>query len=250
MGTIRYETIFASATFVHALRESGRMARMLHNGVDIVLFETSDGQPMSAHFIDSALPLYEIRNVLHDNASRGIATLYLLWADMMLPAHGQTYVADDWMEALYTLYGDSIYAYEILQDEAYLFPVHFRGAGLRRVAEFGSTVRFAALTARRVSTYLAGLHGEWWVADFGGAAGFAHDESRAAARLLALSADFDLLGLTPAASLSDVKTAYRHLARRFHPDLNASPEANDFMLRLNAAYDRLTSALAASTRRP
>lgn len=249
MGTIRYETIFASATFVHTLRESGRLGRMLHNGVDIVLFETREGQRMSAHFIDSALPLYEIRRVLNDNAASGIATLYLLWADMMLPAHGQTYVADDWMEALYTLYGDSIYAYEMLRDEAYIFPVHFRGAGLRRVAEFGSTVRFGALSARRVSTYLAGLHGEWWVADFGGPAGVAHDDTRAAAHLLSLSADFDLLGLTPAASLSDVKTAYRHLARRFHPDVNASSEANDFMLRLNAAYGRLTHALDASSRR-
>jgi len=243
MGNIRYETAAASISFVDELRASGRLARMIHNGVDIVLFETDTGEQISAHFIDSALPLYEIRGVLADNAAKNIATLYLLWADMMLPNDGQLYVADDWMEALYTLYGESIYAYEIIEGEMYCFPVHFRGEGLRRRAEFGGQVRFSQLTIRRVTTYLAGLHGEWLVADFGGSSGAAHDDQKTAIHAEELQAYFGVLGLPPDATLSEVKKAYRLLARRYHPDVNATPEANDFMLRLNTAYAKIVERL-------
>ncbi|MBW4437950.1 MAG: J domain-containing protein [Pleurocapsa minor GSE-CHR-MK-17-07R] len=243
MGNIRYETSFASAWFVDLLRASGRLGRMLHNGVDIVLFQLTTGQQVSAHFIDSALPLYEIRGVLADNASRNIATLYVLWADMMLPSDGQLYVPDDWMEGLFTLYNSSIYAYEIYSNEAYIFPVHFRGEGVRRLAQFGSTVSFAGLGARRVKTHLPGLHGEWLVADFGGISGTAHDDLREQAGQSRLSEQYALLGLAPGASALEIRSAYRHLARRFHPDLNAEAEANEAMLKLNAAYESLLRAL-------
>jgi hypothetical protein len=239
MGNIRYETSYASAWFVELLRASGRLGRMLHNGVDIVLFELVGGQKISAHFIDSALPLYEVRGVLEDNASRGIATLYVLWADMMLPADGQMYTPDDWMEGLFTLYNSSIYAYEIHSSEAFIFPVHFRGDGVRRLAQFGTTVSFATLGARRVP----GLHGEWLVADFGGASGTAHDDLREQAGRTHLDVQYALLGIAPGASALEIRAAYRNLARRLHPDLNAEAEAHEAMMRLNAAYEQVLRAL-------
>ncbi|MBE2182200.1 MAG: J domain-containing protein [Anaerolineae bacterium] len=243
MGRISFEVSYASMVFVEWLRLSGRLGKMLHNGVDIVLFEANTGEKISVHFIDSALPLYEIHHVLTDNQSRGIATLYMLWADMMLPADHQVYVADDWMEVLYTLYQGSIYAFEIIEREAFLFPVHFRGEGLRRQAEFGTAVRFSLLQTREVTTYLAGLQGTWLIADFGGKSGCGHDAQREHEMQSVLSADYALLGLDPGVTLIEIKMAYRMLARRYHPDMNAESDASDTMRKLNAAYERLVAAV-------
>ncbi len=243
MGRISFEVSYASMVFIEWLRLSGRLGKMLHNGVDIVLFEADTGEQISVHFIDSALPLYEIQHVLTDNQAQGIATLYILWADMMLPADHQVYVADDWMEALYTLYGGSIYAFEIIEREAFLFPVHFRGEGLRRKAEFGTAVRFSLLQTREISTYLAGLHGTWLIADFGGKFGSGHDAEREHEMQSVLSGDYALLGLEAGATLIEIKMAYRTLARRYHPDMNAESDTADTMRNLNAAYGRLLAAV-------
>jgi DnaJ-class molecular chaperone len=46
---------------------------------------------------------------------------------------------------------------------------------------------------------------------------------------------YKLLGVTPTASRSEIKRAYRHLARLHHPDLNV--QAQDAQIkRLNEAY--------------
>lgn len=243
MGSIRYETAYASAYLVEELKVSGRLAHMRHNGVDIVLFETPSGESVSIHFIDSALPLYEIRRTLTQNAAQNRYTLFALWADMMLPQHGQRYVADDWMEALYTLYHDTIYAYEIIDGEPFVFPVYFRGEGLRREIEFGSAIHFHQLTCRKVQTHLAGLQGEWWVADFGGKRGTAHDPKTEARQWSELQDYHLLLGTEPGDSRETIKKAYRLLARRLHPDLNHDEDAHEQMQRLNHAYDRLMDVL-------
>lgn len=239
MGSIRYETSAASGYFVDLLRHYGQLGRMLHNGIDIVLFTTPAGDTISAHFIDSALPLYEIRKTLQANASKGIATLFLLWADMMLPYHGQRYRVDDWMEALYSLYGATIYAYDLGEDEIFFFPVFFRGEGLVRAIEHGTAVPFGALTTRRVRTSLKDFVDTWHVADFGGATGTAHDPQTAAVVASTLADSFRLLGVRPDADRDTIKRAYRALARRHHPDLNSGPDAHAQMMALNAAYQQI-----------
>ncbi len=242
MGSIRYETAYASACLVEELNYSGSMARMLHNGIDIVLFETPTGEAVSVHFIDSGLPVYEIRSILTDNAAKDRYTLFVLWADMMLPRHGEHYVADDWMEALYTLYHDTIYAYEIIDGEPFIFPVFFRGVGLRREIEFGTAVHYRHLTCRQVQTHLAGLQGEWRVADFGGARGTAHDPVVEARQRSELHAYYLLLGIEPGDSRETIKKAYRLLARRLHPDVNPDADSNEQMRQLNHAYLKLMEA--------
>jgi DnaJ-domain-containing protein 1 len=44
------------------------------------------------------------------------------------------------------------------------------------------------------------------------------------------------LGVSPGASSSEIKSAYKKLARACHPDVSASPDANEKFARINEAY--------------
>ena len=50
---------------------------------------------------------------------------------------------------------------------------------------------------------------------------------------------YTVLGLSPGASDDEVKAAYKRLAKKYHPDLNPSPEAEEKMKQINAAYDQI-----------
>jgi DnaJ domain len=55
---------------------------------------------------------------------------------------------------------------------------------------------------------------------------------------------YGILGLTPDATLADVKKAYRRLARQHHPDRNnADPGAIDRFRRITEAYEYLSAHL-------
>jgi len=51
---------------------------------------------------------------------------------------------------------------------------------------------------------------------------------------------FGLLGLSQGASDSDIKRAYRRLARDLHPDVNPAPEAKERFQEVSRAYEALT----------
>jgi hypothetical protein len=63
--------------------------------------------------------------------------------------------------------------------------------------------------------------------------------------MTASTADYyGILGLTPDATLADVKKAYRTLARQHHPDRNnADPRAIDRFRRITEAYEYLSAHL-------
>ena len=50
---------------------------------------------------------------------------------------------------------------------------------------------------------------------------------------------YETLGLQEGATESEIKKAYRKLARQFHPDVNKEPEAEDKFKEINAAYEVL-----------
>lgn len=53
---------------------------------------------------------------------------------------------------------------------------------------------------------------------------------------------YDVLGVDKKADDSDLKRAYRDLARRFHPDLNPGPRAEERFKEINEAYAVLSDA--------
>ncbi|XP_060083535.1 uncharacterized protein LOC132562783 isoform X1 [Ylistrum balloti] len=53
---------------------------------------------------------------------------------------------------------------------------------------------------------------------------------------------FTVLGLKPGATEDEIKKSYRNLARKFHPDKNKEPGAEEKFKEISAAYDYLKSA--------
>ena len=51
---------------------------------------------------------------------------------------------------------------------------------------------------------------------------------------------YDTLGVSESASESEIKKAYRKLARQYHPDVNKSPGAEEKFKEINAAYEVLS----------
>jgi hypothetical protein len=234
MRTITYN---AGAYLVEELQRAGIVARWLHDGGDILLFETRARQQVSIHLIESSIELYEIKNTLADNAARGIFTLFILWGDRLLPSDGHAVRHADWMEALYKLYGDRIYAYDIYGSEIFVFPVHFDRAEQGRRARYGTTVHMRHLGCVDVDLRLAGISGHWRVAGFDlSGAESARVVSDDYAPLLVY---YRRLGVQPGDDPDLIKKAYRLLARRYHPDLNDAPDAHERMQQINEAYERL-----------
>jgi len=52
---------------------------------------------------------------------------------------------------------------------------------------------------------------------------------------------YKILGVSRTANLSDIKTAYRNLAKTYHPDVNNSPKANELFTILKEAYETLSN---------
>ncbi len=50
---------------------------------------------------------------------------------------------------------------------------------------------------------------------------------------------YDILGVAPEASQEEIKAAYRQLARKYHPDINKDPDAEDIFKTINQAYSVL-----------
>lgn len=53
---------------------------------------------------------------------------------------------------------------------------------------------------------------------------------------------YEILELTPDASLEQVKKAYRRLALRYHPDLNSAKDAHERFLHIQKAYEIILTA--------
>ena len=54
-----------------------------------------------------------------------------------------------------------------------------------------------------------------------------------------MAQSYYVLGLRPGASDGEIKKAYRHLARKYHPDVSKEPDAEERFIEITTAYDYL-----------
>jgi DnaJ-class molecular chaperone len=53
---------------------------------------------------------------------------------------------------------------------------------------------------------------------------------------------YKVFGLNPGASEEDIRKRYRELVKKFHPDVNKSPRAEEKFIEIQAAYEELMQA--------
>ena len=51
---------------------------------------------------------------------------------------------------------------------------------------------------------------------------------------------YEVLGISKDASEQEIKKAYRSLAKKYHPDMNKSPDAEEKFKEINEAYEVLS----------
>jgi hypothetical protein len=238
---MRFDTHRISAYLVEMLKWAAPVREVIEDGGDIIQLALRSGETVNIYLIESALSLHEISVIIQANEDDGIFTLFILWCDLLLPAHGQAFRSHDWMAALLALYGDKIYAYDAFGPDLFIFPVYFDTQAGGYVTRYGTTVDAATLHCETMYSNAAGFDGYWRVAAFGGERyeyGAGETKTQHTGSMTA-QAYYAVLGIEVGATREDAKRAYRFLARRYHPDVNGLPEANDMMQQINEAYERV-----------
>ncbi len=232
---MRFDTHRVSAHLVRELQYYG--VEIIDDGGDIIHARMSSGEMARIYFIADPIETYEITGIIKNDTRENAYSLFILWCDLLLPLNGTHYIPHDWMEVLLAVQGEKIYAYDAYGEHFYIFPVYFEGTGYRRFIRYGDAIEAGALTGASVHTHLSYLRGEWRVGSFD--RGGRPPDAPASP----FAAEYTALGLRDGSSRAAVKLAYRRLARAHHPDLDASPGANERMQRINLAYDQLMRAL-------
>ncbi len=169
-----------------------------------------------------------IKKTLNANTQRDRHTLFIVSLDLISEDGTSVYMTDA-LRLLLQAFGDKVYAYRIDDQGVNILPVYINQ---QRQLTFGDPVDLADLSGdyatfdnkyllgvRKVATFQAR---EWQPAA---------DDS--------LRPFYEILGLTTAASETEVKKAYRRKALQHHPDTDSSPDATRMMQQINEAYMRI-----------
>lgn len=227
---------------------------ILHNGFDIILTELPSGEQIAIHLMERDIDVDYLSQIMKENAAQGKYTLFMLWAAMLLPEHGERYLPYDWMRVLLDLYGAQIYAFENYGQTVWLFPIHFDPIdnSLWCDIRYGDPLEFDRLHCETIYTEGATLNGRWQVAWFDGERiPPRQQQTKHAAnppRQPTIHMYYEMLGITLTADLEEVKRAYRNLAMQFHPDYNKSEDATAKMQALNNAYEKIVEHLESQTK--
>lgn len=239
---VRFDTYNASAHLVRQLETSGKV-EVVHDGGDNLLVQLASGELVSIHLIETVIPPYEIRQMLVDNDTAMIHTLFVLWGEMFLPENGTLFQPDEWLTVLAALYGDKIYAFGVYGKDIHIFPVYIEKLGFERVVRYGSDVNVAQLGSS-VSINTIATGGMWRIADFNDHQPYQQQKPLAGSKVKRTS--WEILGISQEMDRETIKRIYRQLAMQFHPDVNPSRNATEQMQVLNEAYDAVLREIEAS----
>ncbi len=228
------------------------IARIRHDGTDLILVDLANGESVIIYLIERLLTISELKLTLTENTEAKLHTLFVLWGDMLLPQEGSNYVPEDWMETLFTLYNGKIYGYDSYGPYASVFPVYFNKlkTGLQYHIVYGDAIKADNLHCDHIHIDSRYLKGFWRVADFSErVSGHSKQNQRKGQSRLdnqrnSLAAYFHVLDLPANAERAAVRQAYYQLARRYHPDVNESPDSTVQMQKINEAYRRIMEHFA------
>lgn len=247
---VRFDTYNASAHLVRQIENSG-IASVIHDGADNLLVELDTGELVSIYLIETRIPAYELRMTLKDNGEDGIYSLFILWSDMFLHKEGQPFQPEEWLLALVNLYGGKVYAFDVFGKDIRIFPAFFErveGAITDFHIRFAPDIDVTRLGCDTVEMqHIANIRGVWLIADFAHEQHTARRERQQRTPRTKVRSHWEVLGITPIQDREAIKRAYRRLARRYHPDLNAATDTTAQMQRLNQAYDAILRELDNST---
>lgn len=226
------------------------VADVRDDGTDLIMADLRGGESILLYLIDRVMSINEITETLNENTTKGIYTLFILWGDMLLPPEDKLYLPEDWMETLYNVYGGKIYGYDSFAQFASVFPVYFEevGQGFRRHIRYGEAIDAGQLHVDTLHVQGRYAAGYWRVADFEGSGQQTDSGQHTGSRFQpvsehSISAYYAVLAVEQGADRDTIRTAYRRLARQYHPDVNQSPEAHSQMQRINEAYRHIMQYL-------
>lgn len=248
-----------------------------------LIANTWTGTLIYVYLLDETVRVRNLKRILSEGTRVGVGSLFIVDA-ALVPSDGALTTPDEGLLALHALYRDKVYTYRQTTDGYAVGQVHFKplGRGSEQEAWYGPDVEIKHLPSFRVWVKQPqALRGDWLVANFGteafwkqpdyitGRNAFRKQTTRGHTQFYTWSnsswADvpgegfrtpvdrlpqseldraYALLGLARGASDDEVKTAFRKLAREFHPDVSKLPkeEAEARFKRLYAAYRYIKTA--------
>ena len=251
-SSVRAETYYTREYIIETLSKDPDVIRVWDDGTDLVVVTLSSGQRVMFYLVELYMSLHEIQTILKQNAEKGTHTLFMFWADMLLPNDGERFMPQDWMMALLALYGDKIYGYDVAGKDVYIFPVHYdvQPGYNERYIRWGPLVNLHHLRADFTELDSVHLKGNFRIVDFappsrqteGGSASGGDSQQQSAPRYASRSAMhsfYQLLSVPMDATPEDIKRAYREMARQHHPDMNPDADSTSKMQEINQAYDHI-----------
>lgn len=239
---VRIETHIARDYMLISLANNLNVVDLWHDNSDLIQVTLRSQQKIMITLVDDYISLPELQKLLAADQAKNHHSLFIFWADMLLPDDGERFLPQDWMAALLALYGDKLYAYEVSSKAVYIFPIYFelQDGHRERYIRWGEAVKLSELRPDFVHVESPFLNGQFRMADFGVPhSQRAAEEAPAFTQRTAMQAYYQVFSLSPDASLEEVRRAYRELARQYHPDLNTSPEATQKMQEINQAYAQI-----------
>jgi len=237
---VRGETHDARIHILKNLMVDPTIIDLWDDGSDMVIASYKSGAKVLFYLIELPISTHELQKTFRENTQKNLHTIFLCWADMLLPRHGAWYIPDPWMKSLLALQTGCLYGYDSHNKGVSLFPVYFDPQTNRseHYIRWGTQLRFSDIRWETRHTNGQYLQGSYKTAYFKPVQNTA-SRSTPLPEAHHLTTEFRLLDLTSSATLIDVREAYRQKARLYHPDHNSAPEATEKMQAINAAYQNI-----------
>ena len=212
-----------------------------------------------------------IKSIVQTDTNHGIGSMFIV-SPVVLPAHNTILKPEEWLLAIHALTHERIYTYTLAQNG--LLSLHFEQIGLSENyrAVYDAPIVIRQLSYSRMTVKPRAVKGFWIVANFGSEPAPKrrtnvedyyrppqaqstrntppntennHRESSVKQPIKSrLDSAYELLGVKPDATREEIKSAFRKLAFKVHPDVSKldKGEAEARFKALTEAYETIKSA--------